>query len=135
MAVTQFKTYIAGEVLTASDLNSSLNRITDNGEDLAWPATKAKDLNGQELTLDVDGDTGILADTDDRIDFRVQNVDLFRFDGSVSSVVNGLDFTASATGNAVVIQPQGTDTIIDISIIPKGGHASGNLILQGQIFS
>ncbi len=135
MAVTQFKTYVAGEVLTASDLNSSLTRITDNGEDLAWPATKAKDLNGQELTLDADGDTGILADTDDRIDFRVQNVDLFRFDGSVSSVVNGLDFTASISGGAVVIQPQGSDTIIDLSIIPKGGHASGNLILQGQIFS
>ena len=135
MAVTQFKTYIAGEVLTASDLNSSLTRITDNGEDLAWPATKAKDLNGQELILDADGDTGILADTDDRIDFRIQNVDLFRFDGSVSSVVNGLDFTASISGGAVVIQPQGSDTIIDISIIPKGGHASGNLILQGQIFS
>ncbi len=134
MAVTQFKTYIY-EVLTASDLNSSLLRITDNGEDLAWPATKAKDLNAQELILDADGDTGIIADTDDRIDFRIQAVDLFRFDGSVASVANGIDFTASATGGAVVIQPQGTDTIIDLSIIPKGGQASGNLILQGQIFS
>ncbi len=135
MAVTQFKTYISGEVLTASDLNSSLNRITDNGEDLAWPATKAKDLNGQELTMDVDGDSGIVMDTDDRFDMKLQGVDLFRFDGTVSTVVNGLDFTASATGNPIVIQPQGTDTIIDVSIIPKGGHASGNLILQGQIFS
>ncbi len=135
MAVTQFKTYIAGEVLTASDLNSSLNRITDNGEDLAWPATKAKDLNGQELTLDADGDSGIVSDTDDRIDLKTQGVDTFRFDGSVGSLVNGIDFTGSATGVAVTIQPQGTDTIIDLSIIPKGGHASGNLILQGQIFS
>ena len=58
-----------------------------------------------------------------------------RFVGSVASVANGIDFTATATGGPVVIQPQGTDTIIDLSIIPKGGHASGNLILQGQIFS
>ena len=36
MAVSQFKTYAAGEVLTASDLNSSLLQLTDNGEDLAW---------------------------------------------------------------------------------------------------
>lgn len=135
MAVTQFKTYIAGEVLTADDLNSSLTRITDNGEDLAWPATKAKDLNGQELTLDADGDSGLVADTDDRMDIKLNGVDLFRFDGSVASVANGIDFTATATGGAVVIQPQGTDTIIDLSIIPKGGHASANLILQGQIFS
>lgn len=135
MAVTQFKTYVAGEVLTASDLNASLTRITDNGEDLAWPATKAKDLNAQELILDADGDTGILADTDDRIDFRIQAVDLFRFDGTVASPVTGLDFIAGATGVATTIQAQGTDTIIDISIIPKGGQASANLILQGQIFS
>ena len=135
MAVTQFKTYVAGEVLTASDLNSSLLRITDNGEDLAWPATKAKDLNGQELTLDADGDSGLVSDTDDRADFKLNGVDLFRFDGSVASVANGIDFTATATGGPVVIQPQGTDTIIDFSIIPKGGHASANLILQGQIFS
>lgn len=135
MAVTQFKTYILGEVLTADDLNSSLLRITDNGEDLGWPATKAKDLNGQELTLDADGDSAWIADTDDRADLKLQAVDLFRFDGSVASVANGLDFTASATGGPIVIQPQGTDTIIDLSIIPKGGHASANLILQGQIFS
>ena len=71
MAVTQFKTYIAGEVLTADDLNSSLTRITDNGEDLAWPATKAKDLNGQALILDADGDTSFAASTDDVIDVRI----------------------------------------------------------------
>ncbi len=135
MAVTQTKTYAAGEILTDTDLNASLTNMTDNGEDLAWPATKAKDLNGQELTLDADGDTGIVSDTDDRVDLRVQAVDLFRFDGTVASPVTGIDFTAGATGVAPIIQPQGTDTIIDISIQPKGGHASANLILQGQIFS
>ena len=50
MAVSVFKTFTAGEVLTASDLNSSFTQITDGGEDLAWPATKAKDFNSQSIT-------------------------------------------------------------------------------------
>jgi hypothetical protein len=79
MAISAFKTFVAGEVLTAADLNSSFAQVFDNGEDLAWPATKAKDLNGQELILDVDADTSITADTDDQIDFRIAAQDLVSF--------------------------------------------------------
>ena len=75
MAVSVFKTFSPGEILTASDLNSSLTQITGNGEDLGWPATKAKDLNGFELIFDADADTSITADTDDRIDFRIGGTD------------------------------------------------------------
>ena len=135
MAVSVFKTFSAGEVLSASDLNSSFTQITSNGEDLGWPATKAKDLDGNELQLDTGNTSALVADTDNRADFKLNSVDLFRFDGTVSSPITGLDFIAGATGVAPIIQPQGTDTIIDINIIPKGGHASANLILQGQIFS
>ena len=35
------------------------------------------DLNGTELILDTDGDTSITADTDDRIDFKIANVEHF----------------------------------------------------------
>jgi hypothetical protein len=76
MALTAYKTYVAGEVLTASDLNASLARIHDNGEDLAFPATKAHDMNGYELILDADADTSLTADTDDRIDVRVSGTDV-----------------------------------------------------------
>jgi len=69
------KTWIAGEVLSASDLNAEFNSILNNGEDLAWPATKAKDLDGQELILDSDGDTSITASTDDLIDFKIGGTD------------------------------------------------------------
>ena len=34
-----------------------------------------QDLNGVELILDADADTSITADTDDRIDFKLNNVD------------------------------------------------------------
>ena len=71
ISISPFKTFSSGETLTASDLNSSFSQITDNGEDLGWPATKAKDLNGNSIVLDSDADSTITADTDDRIDFAV----------------------------------------------------------------
>ncbi len=121
MAVTVFKTFSAGEVLTASDLNSSLTKITDNGEDLGWPATKAKDLDGKELTLDSDGDSGLVSTTDDRADFKLGGTVLFRFDGTTASSVNGIDFKASTANNDVIITPFGSDTNIDLDLQPKGG--------------
>ena len=51
------------------------------------------DLNGNELILDVDGDTGITADTDDQIDFKIAGADDFRmtankFEVQSSSVID-----------------------------------------------
>ena len=74
MAVSRIKNWIV-ETLTASDLNAEFNNVLNNGEDLGWPATKAKDLNGQELILDSDADTSITASTDDLIDFRIGGTD------------------------------------------------------------
>lgn len=119
MAVAAFKTYSAGEILTASDLNSSFSQIHNNGEDLGWPSTKAKDFNGFELILDSDGDTSITADTDDQIDFRLGGTDIVRFK-TVASAVNGFDLIGSATGSAIDVQAYGTDTNIDIKLTPKG---------------
>ena len=76
MAISPYKTWSAGEILTAADLNSSFSQITNNGEDLAWPASKAKDFNAQELILDGDQDTSITADTDDQIDFKCGGSDI-----------------------------------------------------------
>jgi len=77
MALSALKTWIGGEVLTASDQNSEFSNIYSNGEDLAWPATKAKDFDGNELILDADGDTSITADTDDQMDFKCGGSDVF----------------------------------------------------------
>ncbi len=74
MSVSRIKNWIV-ETLTASDLNAEFNNILNNGEDLAWPATKAKDFNGKELVLDADADTSITADTDDQIDFKIGGTD------------------------------------------------------------
>ncbi len=74
MALARIKNWIV-ETLTASDLNAEFNNILNNGEDLAWPATKAKDLDGQELIFDADGDTSLTASTDDLLDFKIGGVD------------------------------------------------------------
>lgn len=129
MAVSQTKTYAAGEVLTASDLNASLTNITDNGEDLGWPATKAKDLNGQEFILDADGDSSITVDTDDVMHLKLQGQDLFIFDGDVASVVDGITFTATATGSPPTIQASGSTTNIDLLLQGKG---TGGIDINGD---
>lgn len=120
MAVSRLKTWVAAEVLSASDLNAEFNNVLNNGEDLGWPATKAKDLDGQQLILDADQDTHFTADTDDRLDLALAGTDLFRWDGTVATPVNGLDFIASATGSAVQMKAVGSDTNISINIVPKG---------------
>jgi len=48
-----------------------------------------RDINGDELILDADGDTSITADTDDQIDIRIGGTDALRFTGT------------ALTGNAV----------------------------------
>ena len=120
MAVSRSKTWVAGEILTASDLNGEFNNILNNGEDLGWPATKAKDFDGQVLTLDADADSTLTADTDDRLDLALAGTDLFRWDGTVATPVNGLDWIAGAAGSAVQVQAVGSDTNISINIVPKG---------------
>ena len=107
-------------MLTASDLNAEFNNVLNNGEDLGWPATKAKDLDGQQLILDADADSFFVADTDDRLDLALAGTRLFRWLGTVATPVNGLDFVASAAGNAVQVQAVGSDTNISINLVPKG---------------
>jgi len=120
LAVSRSKTWISGEILSASDLNQEFNNILSGGESLGWPATKAKDLDGQQLILDADADSHFTADTDDRLDLALAGTDLFRWLGTVATPVNGLDWVASAAGSAVQVQAVGSDTDITINMVPKG---------------
>ena len=122
MAISRLKTWIAGEVLSASDLNGEFNNIVNNGEDLGWPATKSKDLDGQSLLLDSDADSHFTADTDDRLDLALAGVDLFRWDGTVATPVNGIDFIARATGSPASIQAQGSDSNVALDLRDDNGN-------------
>ena len=131
MAVSASKTWVAGEILTASDLNSEFTNIYSNGQTVGFPRTSEADFDGQELWLDSDKDSSITADTDDRIDVKMQGKDLYRFDGTVSSAVDGLDFIAAATANpsAPSLTAFGESTNISINLVPKG---SGVVSIAGS---
>lgn len=98
MAVSRVKTWVA-EILTFGDLNAEFDNILNNGEDLGWPATKAKDLDGQELILDSDADTSITADTDDQIDFRVGGTDAIRFTTEGIVILSGYTIQGGAVAD------------------------------------
>jgi len=123
MAVSAFKTWIAGEVLTASDLNNSFSQVFNNGEDLGFPRTKDADFNGNALILDTDADSELVEISDDIIGLQLTGVaGIIKFDGATAggALTNGFTFEVQDTGNAVRIIAQGTDTDISIALVPKG---------------
>lgn len=135
MAVSRSKIWIAGEILSASDLNSEINNILDNGEDLGFPATKAKDLDGQELILDSDADTSITADTDDQIDFRVGGTDRVRMTNTGLNVVSGT-LQESGVGIIGIIKRQSGIMLFQSQTSRAVGmDIAGNLPLIPQVFS
>ncbi len=75
MALARVTTWISGETLTASALNSEFNNVLDNATSLISPLTAALDMNGKELILDADADTSITASTDDLMDFKIGGTD------------------------------------------------------------
>lgn len=131
MAVSAAKTWVASEVLTASDLNAEFSNIYDNGESLAWQATTSKDLASWPLILDADGDTEIFASTDDRIDMKLAGQVLFRFDGTASTPVLPIFFEATGGGtDEVYIKTSGANTSIDFS-----GKGTGVVQINGETAS
>ena len=132
MAVAVYKTFIAGEVLTAADLNASLTQIVNNGQDVPFPRTESADFDGYEIILDADADSSFTVDTDDRLDLKLRGVDLFRWDGATGgTTVNGLDFIASAAGAAVQIATVGSDAAIALNLVTK---STGALQWDGTAF-
>jgi len=55
-----------------------------------------RDINGDELILDVDGDTSITADTDDRIDFKAGNTDTLHVGNAVVTLNTPTSFGPDA---------------------------------------
>jgi len=149
MAVSSSKTWVAGEVLTASDLNAEFVNILSNGQTIGFPRTSEADFNGQVIWLDADKDSSLTSDTDDRADLALSGTDLFRWDGTAATPVNGFDWVASIAGSAPAMVAVGSDTNIDIELTPKGtgvatsggtrilllgDEETAQTILAGQIF-
>ena len=119
MAISRVKVFSAGEVLLASDLNSEFNNILNNPVDLWSPAGNAASMAGFALNLDSDGDSSIVAGTNNRIDFLLGGTTLFRLN-TIASAVNGIDSFGSATGTAPYLLAFGSDTNISLDLRGKG---------------
>lgn len=120
MALSPYKTWSDGEVLTHTDLNASFSHICDNAASLFSPMTGNLDMDGYVLVIDSDADSTFRATADDVVALRLQGFDAFIFDGDVSTPVNGITFTSTAAGTAPSLTAQGSDTDIGLRLIPKG---------------
>lgn len=96
MALSRTKTWVAAEILTASDLNAEFNNILDNAISLISPLTAALDADGKEIILDADGDTSITADTDDQIDVKIAGSDDFKITANLFDILSGSSLNVNA---------------------------------------
>lgn len=128
MAISAYTTFADDEILDADDLNASFNQIINNATALVSPFTDTVDLNGNVLTIDTDGDAKLAEVSDDVLAFRLSSTDLFKFDMSTASSVNGLTFASAAASGDPSIAAHGSDTDISIAWTPKG---AGTVKLNG----
>jgi len=101
-----------------------------------------RDINGEELILDVDGDTSITADTDDQIDIKIAGDDDFTFTASTLTVNStnkicfndATQFIQGASGT--VLDIAATDEIeLNATAIDLNGtlDVSGTSLLTGRV--
>ena len=79
------------------------------------------DINGSEFILDVDGDTSITADTDDRIDLKIGNVEHISFGNSSGDTV----IKPMADAKDIKFQQYDGRTLLDINDGGYVGIANG----------
>jgi len=90
-------------VITTPD--SEMIMVNYRGKDA--DAVHNWDANGSELILDVDGDTSLHADTDDRIDVKISGADDFRFTANTLSILSG---STLAIDSGATLANSGTTT-------------------------
>jgi len=96
-----------------------------------------RDLNGEELILDVDGDTSITADTDDQIDFKVAGADDLKMTANAINVLSGTTLTIDS---GATIANSGTATGFGVALddVSTGDAAAtlatsaGNITIDAQ---
>lgn len=110
MALSRVKSWIAGEVLTASDLNAEFNNVLGNSTDLVSPFTKAVSMGGFSLNFDAANTIALTAATNG-----------ISLTGGAFNTPQGADIASAttlnldtATGNLVDVT--GTTTITAITL-------------------
>ena len=139
MAGTRYTTFVADEYLYAEDLEGEFNNILVTSDQLiGTPRSANWDMNSYAILMDDDQDSTLSASVDDRLDVKLSGTTLFRFDGTVSTPVCGMEFVAGATGDGVTLTAiSGTDTNVDLHLngagtgeVKANGMAVNFLIMQ-----
>lgn len=123
MALSIYKTFIAGEVLTAADMNALQNHFVNNALTLISPLTGDLDFDGNSAIMDADGDLALDESADDILAIKVGSTELVKFDLATASAVNGLTVQASAAGTGVTLTTHGSDAAVNLIIDPKSTGA------------
>lgn len=132
MALSRVKTWVAGEVLTASDLNAEYNNILDNALSLISPLTGDLNVNGNRLTnlaagtvsspgwyFSGDTNTGVYSPAADSITMTAGGVDVLRA-SAFANAVNFWRFTPAVAASNPRLLAEGTSTDINLELLPKG---------------
>lgn len=96
MSISRVKTWSAGEVLTANDLNNEFNNLTNNALLEPFVATQQVDINGQLLLLDADGDTLLDGSTNNQVTMNIGGAADFRFTANTFTALSGSAITMTA---------------------------------------
>jgi hypothetical protein len=90
-----------------------------------------RDLNGEELILDVDGDTSFHADTDDQIDFKLGGSDLMVFSTANTKFERGaFTISWSASTQPVAKVTLGGNRTLGAAANPQTGQFIAITIIQ-----
>ena len=68
-----------------------------------------RDINGEELILDVDGDTSITADTDDQIDFKAGGTDVMSMTATGLTINDGTTITTADNTDTLTLTSTDAD--------------------------
>lgn len=130
-------------IIMDPDGDSNISGATDDQIDFTLGGAAAYRMTATGLrllstriTFDADFDTYAYSSSDDELIIVAGGVQLFKFDGTTASSVNGLTFTGTSTGNNVGISAFGSDTDIGISLTPKGAGVvacSGGISVTGLL--
>src|SRR3990170_797118 len=132
MALARVKVWIAGEVLTASDLNAEFNNILNNSNSLFSPWSANVDAGGFRLitlsagtvgspTLQPTGDTntGVYFPAADQVSLAAGSVQVLQA-SAYASAVNFLRVVPSQSQQPVQVEATGADTNVALSLVTKG---------------
>lgn len=129
MAISPAKTWLAGDVLFAADLNAEFLNIYNNGPaSLGSPRTAAFDLNAQSLILDAAGNATLTADTADQVDLQIGGSDILVVT-PMNITFNGLELLTEASFAAVDVSVQRASQIVG-----RVAEIESNVVLSSQIF-